>query len=60
MVDLVPSTNQTFHIPELFLPGGEAGALNDLELLAGEDCRHPPPQRWQGEKAGIDCVFISW
>ena len=58
VVDLVPSLNQTF---QLFLEAriGRSYlsdlALDDLELLAGEDCRHlrssnPPPQPWQGEK----------
>ena len=61
LVDLSPSLNQTF---QLFLEARVGRsylsdiALDDLELLSGEDCHHlrasySPPQPWQGEKAGI-------
>ena len=63
LVDLSPSLNQTF---QLFLEArlGRSYlsdiALDDLELLSGEDCRqlrasYSPPQAWRGEKAGICC-----
>ena len=66
LVDLSPSLNQTF---QLFLEARVGRsylsdiALDDLELLSGEDCHHlrasySPPQAWQGEKAGI-CYAIS-
>ena len=64
LVDLVPSLNQTFQLVlEARLGRSYLSdlALDDLELLAGEDCQnlrasYRPPQPLQGEKAGICCI----